>query len=292
MPRPAQVGRPGLAGVTRHRGVLWLGVILLAMFTGALMLAILAARGNRDAVPGTDTIASLGVIPAGYLVGTTGGLAVSADARVWSVAHLPAEVVSVASQGGVAYVLAGGVLRSTSDLKRFVTVANGVTGTVIAVGPGGGVDIVDGQRITQVGGGVGATPGTPPPVQTRQGGASMPKGIVGFAVEPTNADTILAGGPTSGLWETEDGGATWHRLLGTPTQAVVFDPANPQRILLGTVAGVLISVDGGLSWRFTQLRLDVHGLAADGGRFYAVSADRRLFVSPDGVSGWVAADSG
>lgn len=283
------VRRPGLAGVTRHRGVLWLGVISLVMFAGALVLAILGARGNRDAVPGTDTIASLGVIPAGYLVGTTGGLAVSADARTWSVAHLPAEVVPVASRGAVAYVLAGGVLRSTSDLKAFRTLATGVTGTVIAAAPGGEVDIVDGQRIVQVGGG-GAGPAAP--VRIHQGGPSMPKGIIGLSVDPLSADTILAGGPTSGLWETNDGGATWHRLLGTPTQAVAFDPANPQRILLGTVAGVLISTDGGLSWRFTQLRLDVHGLAGEGGRFYAVSGDRRLFVSPDGVSGWSALPSG
>jgi hypothetical protein len=290
--RPPGEVRPGLAGVTRHRGVLWLGVISLVMFAGALLLAILAARGNRDAVPGTDTIASLGVIPAGYLVGTTGGLAVSPDARAWSVAHLPSEVVPVASQGAIAYVLAGGVLRSTSNLKTFNTLASGVTGTVIAAGPGGSVDIVDGRRIIQVAGGGGANPAGPRPVQIHQGGPSMPKGIVGVSVDPAHANTILAGGPTSGLWETEDGGATWYRLLGTPTQAVAFDPANPQRILLGTVAGVLISGDGGLSWRFTQLRLDVHGLAAEGGRFYAVSGDRRLFVSPNGVSGWGAAASG
>ena len=263
-----------------HRGIRWLGAGLLVVFAGALVFAVLAARGNRDAVPGSDTIASLGVIPAGYLVGTTGGLTVSPDGRTWSVAHLPRAVVAVASSDTTAYVLAGGVLRSTTDLHGYATLASGVPGTVIAAAPGGGVEILAGRRLISVGpsGGVAVV----------TAGASLPSGLTALAVQPDNAQVVLAGGPIAGLWKSTDGGRHWFQLVKTPTQSVLFDPGDPQRILLGTVAGVLVSARGGFHLRFTSLRLDIHGLGAQGGKFYAVSADRRLFVSPDGLTGWNA----
>lgn len=269
---------PGLAGLTRHRGIALLGIALVAGFAVALVAAIITSQGSTRSVPGTDTIASLGVMPAGYLVGTTGGLAVSPDAKTWSVARLPSELVAVASNATTGFVLDGGVLRSTADLRAYTTMTAGVAGTVMAATPSGGVVIVSGHHIRQV-----DQAGT---VTVTTGGSTMPQGLLGLAVDPQDASTMLAGGPIAGLWETRDGGATWFQVLRTPTQAVLFDPANPQRILIGTDAAALISTDGGRQWQFTGLRDDIHGLAAEGGKIYAVDAGRELFVSTNGMAGW------
>ncbi|HLI57559.1 MAG TPA: hypothetical protein VKY26_11085, partial [Actinomycetota bacterium] len=99
---------PGLAGVTRYRSVLLVGAAVGVIFAVALAFVLLASGGNPDSVPGTDPIASLAAIPSGFLVGTTGGLAASGDGMSWSVAHLPSELVAVASNTSTAYVLTGG----------------------------------------------------------------------------------------------------------------------------------------------------------------------------------------
>jgi len=34
------------------------------------------------------------------------------------------------------------------------------------------------------------------------------------------------------------------------------------------------------------MRLDVHGLSQENGKFFAVTSDRIVYGSPDGVGGW------
>jgi hypothetical protein len=51
---------------------------------------------------------------------------------------------------------------------------------------------------------------------------------------------------------------------------------------------MLESVDGGLSWRQTQLRKDVHGLSWENGKFFAVTTERIVYGSNDGATGWTA----
>ena len=275
----------GLAGRARHRGVLWAGVSVIILFVGGLLIAILGSRGNADAVPGADPVASLAVIQGGYLVGTTGGLAVSPDAKAWSVAHLPAELVAVcANDGTTAYVLAGGDLYSTTDLKSFTRFASGATGTVIAANERGVVMVAQGNRILRVGiDGI---------VETLLPGRSEPTGLRALAASATDANTFLAGGPVAGLWETTDGATTWHRLLRTPIQAVLMDASNPQRFFIGTEGGVLVTTDAGRNWAFTSLRINVEGLAQDGGRIYAIASDRVVYSSADGVAGWAPVVAG
>ncbi len=53
----------------------------------------------------------------------------------------------------------------------------------------------------------------------------------------------------------------------------------------GTPAGVLVSTNGGLRWRFTALRKDVHGLSAENGKFFALSTERVVYGSDDGDTG-------
>jgi hypothetical protein len=279
---PASGARPpGLAGITRYRSVLLAGVFVAAAFVVAVIYALFSAGGNAGAVPGSDAIASLAAIPSGFLVGTTGGLAESADGRSWAVAHLPTELVAVSSNASTAFVLAGGELRSTTDLHTFAPVA-AVAGTVIAAGADGSVDVVGsgGRRISHVApGGVVTTLPSP---------RSQPTGIFAMAVSPVADGTIWAGGPVSGLWRTQDGGASWQLLDRIPVQALLVDPAHPEDLYVGTVGGLFASTDGGLRWQPTQLRNDVTGLAEAGGRFYAVGSDRLIYASPNGTTGWAA----
>ena len=76
--------------------------------------------------------------------------------------------------------------------------------------------------------------------------------------------------------------------LRTPSQAVLVDPANPQRILLGTPGGVLVSGNGGLQWHQSEMRKDVHGLSQENGKFFAVTTERIVYGSNDGTNGWTA----
>lgn len=270
--------RQGLAGVTRHRGVLLAGLAVGLLFAGALVYALLAAGGSPDAVPGTDPIASLAAIPAGYLVGTTGGLAASPDGKAWSAAHLPAELVAVASNGSTGYILAGGQLHSTTDLHTFPVLASDVPGTAIAVSPDGTVAVLSGRHIATVspGGTVGAL----------ALGPSFPSGLLALAFSPASPTTLYGGGPVAGLWRSQDAGATWQRLDRIPVQALLVDAGDPQQIFVGTQGGVFVSPDAGARWAPTPLRNDVNGLSQVGGRIIAVGSDRILYSSPTGLSGW------
>lgn len=262
----------------RHRGIQWMGVGLSVLFLGSLIVAVLSVRHLQGSIPGSDSILSLAVIHQGFLVGTTGGVLASPDGRTWLPAtNIPREPVGVASDGTTSYVLAGGVLKSTGDLHAFTTLATGVTGTVMAPGPSGSVDVVAGRTVERILG-----PAALPPL------ARVPLSpVFAVAVDGGSADSVLVAG-IAGLWRTDDAGATWQRLLGTPTQAVLIDPANSQRILLGTPGGMLESLNGGLSWRQTELRSDIHGLSWGRGKFFAVTTERVVYGSNDGATGWRA----
>ncbi len=81
-----------------------------------------------------------------------------------------------------------------------------------------------------------------------------------LAIDPTNADRLLLGAATGGVWLSNDGGGSWSPLTDTAPSlaigAVAFDPVNPQVLYAGTgegngsyySAGLLKSTDGGASW--------------------------------------------
>ena len=264
----------------RHRGIQFVGVGVGVLFLGALVVVLLSSGRVQGSIPGSDSILSLAAIPQGFLVGTAGGVLQSPDGRMWLAAtNIPREPVSVASDGTTSYVLAGGTLKSTRDLHTFGTLATGVTGTVIAPGPDGTVYVAAGRSIDRV---------------ATRGGAPLPPlpgapaaGVFSMAVVGDRPGSVLIGA-IGGLWRTDDAGRTWQRILGTPSQAVLVDPSSPQRILLGTPGGVLVSENGGLQWHKTEMRKDVHGLSQEGGKFFAVTTERLVYGSNDGTSGWTA----
>ncbi|MBU1947556.1 MAG: hypothetical protein KJ927_02475, partial [Candidatus Eisenbacteria bacterium] len=91
-------------------------------------------------------------------------------------------------------------------------------------------------------------------------------------VHPTNSDIVYAGFASGGIWMTTDSGSNWAPLGDDlPTMAVSaieIDSNNPDRIWIGTGegwgntdavhgAGLLRSLDGGLTWGTTGFNYSV-----------------------------------
>jgi len=117
-------------------------------------------------------------------------------------------------------------------------------------------------------------------------------------VDPTDPDTMYAGGVSGGVWKTVDGGARWHPasegLLSLTISTLAIDPFDPRVLYAGTgedyfvvnaVAGfgIFKSVDAGESWELLESTVEgvpdgafdwVHDIAVspnDSGRVYAAT---------------------
>lgn len=80
-----------------------------------------------------------------------------------------------------------------------------------------------------------------------------------LAFDPSDSSTAYAtyaGFGGAHVWRSRDAGESWEAIDGVgpdrvpdiPVHAVVVDPGDPLRLFLGTDLGVLVSVNGGLSW--------------------------------------------
>ena len=118
--------------------------------------------------------------------------------------------------------------------------------------------------------------------------------VVSLAVHPTNPSTLLAnterGVYERGVYRSTDGGKEWTPLLSAPyAYSLAYDPANPNRVYVGSFGEVDISADGGSNW--TQVKLsDTTGAiqflaAAPAGTVYAASWTT-LYRSDDSGASW------
>src|SRR6185436_16934809 len=88
--------------------------------------------------------------------------------------------------------------------------------------------------------------------------------LLGFGVDPANADHVRTGDTNGRIWESKDAGATWTAAAEPPSAdtyayRVAFDPANLLHIGLGVVSnGSYVTFDGGQTWTAST------GLAASG----------------------------
>ena len=129
-----------------------------------------------------------------------------------------------------------------------------------------------------------------------------------LAAHPTDSSILYAGLETlfilPSLWISRDFGATWERLdQGLPTtgqtQAILFDPASPERmVVLNSDAGPFRSDNGGSTWTaisdglpegdfFYDLAID----PSDGSRLYLTSSFG-VYRSVDGGDTWAVVSDG
>jgi photosystem II stability/assembly factor-like uncharacterized protein len=146
-----------------------------------------------------------------------------------------------------------------------------------------------------------------------------PPGVVyvqALAVEPGNPDVVYVGadGRTRGLYESSDGGRTWHRAsaLDVDVTAVALDPESPSTVYVATnggEGGVFRSTDGGTTWqkedaglhqrvkvrrKWADPTVPVTALVvdpADSARLYAAT-DQGVYRSTDAGESWHPLDAG
>jgi photosystem II stability/assembly factor-like uncharacterized protein len=176
--------------------------------------------------------------------------------------------------------------------------------SAIGVAPGNSNIIYVGYN--HVGGGVHKTTnGTAAaPTWSQVGAGVLPtRRVTRFAIDPFNNDRAIVsfGGFLGGhaqsfrspdnLWMTTDGGTTWTNIHGNlppaPIYTVVMDPGgDPQRLYVGTDAGVYASADSGATWTGTNVGpstspvVDLFFMNRD---LVAVTHGRGIYMAPASV---------
>jgi photosystem II stability/assembly factor-like uncharacterized protein len=140
--------------------------------------------------------------------------------------------------------------------------------------------------------------------------------VVGFAVDPENADRYFVAVASGGVWRTVNNGTTWTPVFDTQGSysigTVTIDPKNPSAVWVGTGEnnnqrsvsygdGVYKSEDGGRTWHNMGLRKSEHiakilidprdsnvVYVAAPGPLWKGGGDRGLYKSTDGGKNWTS----
>jgi photosystem II stability/assembly factor-like uncharacterized protein len=122
--------------------------------------------------------------------------------------------------------------------------------------------------------------------------------VMTLTIDRTNTQNVFATA-CSGIYRSSDGAAKWVKARGIPsssrrTRAFAQSPDNPNLLLAGTVEGLWMSEDGGLTWRLaTQKELVVNSIVALPGGTVVLGTDGAGVVrSTDGGLTWVASNPG
>jgi photosystem II stability/assembly factor-like uncharacterized protein len=105
-----------------------------------------------------------------------------------------------------------------------------------------------------------------------------------LVIDPTDPATMYAGGQSSGVWKTVDGGQSWQPVSDAASLSVAglaLDPSLPSRLYLVTrSSGVYRSIDAGTSW--TQISTaDLRAVVHAGALVIHPADPTRLFVASD-----------
>ena len=128
--------------------------------------------------------------------------------------------------------------------------------------------------------------------------------IRAFALDPSNATVMYVGTEPAAVWRSEDEGKSWKELAGVRKLAderkwtypvpviqphirsIAVDPRDSRRLCVAAqVGGVLLSEDGGNSWRDVRypIDLDVHSVTFDASKpdvIYAATGGGENFPDP------------
>lgn len=139
---------------------------------------------------------------------------------------------------------------------------------------------------------------------SRLGEGVLPDKIRALALDPLNPQVIYVGTEPASLWRSEDEGKSWKEIPGVRklanerqwiypvpsiqphVRSIAVDPGDSRKLCLaGQVGGVLLSDDGGESWRDVRypIDLDVHSVLydpADSRVIYAATGGGENFPDP------------
>jgi photosystem II stability/assembly factor-like uncharacterized protein len=92
----------------------------------------------------------------------------------------------------------------------------------------------------------------PEPEWTDITGSDLPGGINNLMVDPTNSRTAYLA-CTSDVYKTKDMGGSWSNKTGGQAGGFIYtdlaiDPGYPNRVIAASYLGVIITVNGGLTW--------------------------------------------
>ena len=268
----------------RRLSTLILAVVFL-LLAGAGLAVVFTERSIEGSAPGNSPVLSLAVTPDGYLVGTETGVLGTRDGKRWGVHQRLDDPSIVTSAAGTAWAMVGSAVYRFEDLTaasligelegRAITLAAGKEGLLVLTASEGSETKARGHEGVQI------------ELLAAEGGPqdAMAMSLSGELAGPSRR--VYAAGAGSGVWLLETAAGGWQRILETPSTAVLVDPDDPDRVLLGTAGGVLVSKDAGRSWEFGGFREEVSALSAHDGTFFAVSV-RLIYKSPDGISKWEA----
>ena len=258
----------------RRRWPLGLAALIGFLLLGSMIAAVVKGARVKGSVPGKAAILGLAATQDGFLIGTADGVLTSSDGSTWTALEGFEGESLVAGAGPGAAALSSGALYRFSDLDSFRAAPPGLSGVTALTGlPDGTVFVARGREVLRI-----DTDGSRSPVAFDEG----PEEILALAIGEGANPEMLAGDLSSGLWRSEDQGRTWERILETPIRAALVDRAEPGRRLIGTAGGVLWSTET-QPWQFTDLRVAVEALAETDDGYLAITSDRLLFESSDGL---------
>ncbi len=114
--------------------------------------------------------------------------------------------------------------------------------------------------------------------------------VTGIAVSPHQPNIVLACVDSSGLFSSQDEGASWHQPFeNIGAQAIVFDPGSLGTVYAGSVDNISKSVDFGQTWQTVYLPDWITSLAVDprnGAHLLAGSASGVVYSSADAGAAW------
>ncbi|MFB6193646.1 MAG: hypothetical protein ABEI75_01155 [Halobaculum sp.] len=138
--------------------------------------------------------------------------------------------------------------------------------------------------------------------------------VWGVSLDPRDSETVYVGTEPPALYRSRDGGASFTELSGltdVPSRddwtfyhepfgdghvhAITLHPDRPDRLVAGVEDGpVLVSTDGGETWREALTGHDVHRIAVDprDPDRWLVGAEDGLFVTDDAGDSWTTRLSG
>lgn len=127
--------------------------------------------------------------------------------------------------------------------------------------------------------------------------------IMSLRVDAGNADRLYISA-CSGIYRSENRGASWTKLQGIPyaarrTQVIVQDPWNPKTLYAGTTEGLWVTRDGGESWTRTTPAdwivnsvVVLEGRKGERGRVVLGTEGRGIEVSEDAGVSFTTANRG